>query len=227
MLVASLFALGAGAALLPKILPNSRDGLAALAGLCALSSLAYFFLPWSMPVSEGWPTVLRALLLVGPALFAFGAWAPVLHRALAGDSARRLGGLLAFEAYGALVGLPFVHFSLLPWLGLGRALLVIFGVVVIALVVGYGFVTARRIERSRGALRGRGLALIVAWVPILFAADAAILATPTAFDVRHSRVSFIGWIVVLLVADVLFLVRRQRRQRRAARRGNHPHRNWG
>ena len=127
VLVSSLLALSAGAALLPRLIPNSRQGIALLAGLSALSSLSYFLLPWWMPLVEEGPLILRALALVGPALFAFGAWAPVLHRALEGDSARRLGGLLGWEALGALVGLPLVHFVLLPWIGLGASLLALFG----------------------------------------------------------------------------------------------------
>jgi len=64
----------------------------------------------------------QALLLVGPALLPFGAVVPVVHRVVAGESGRRLGALLLHEAWGALLGVPLVHFFLVPRFGLAGAL---------------------------------------------------------------------------------------------------------
>jgi spermidine synthase len=114
ILVASLAALGLGALVLPRLLPRGSWGPVVLGGLCCLSPLAYACLPELLGRAQGWPPTLRALLIVGPVLLPFGAWVPLLHRALAGESARRLGRLLAFEALGALVGLPLVHLLVFP-----------------------------------------------------------------------------------------------------------------
>lgn len=164
VLVASLLALAIGAALLPRVLPNTVGGVGALGALCALGSLWPFFLPEVLGGLEEAPLLLRAFVLIGPAVFAFGAWPPVLHRALEGDSARRLGWLLGWEALGALVGLPLVHFVLLPALGLGGALLALFGLATLAL--------ALRAPRAPAAVAALGFGLACLARPLVGAQPA-------------------------------------------------------
>jgi spermidine synthase len=177
VLVGSLLALGVGAVLVPRLIPNSRAGIAALAVLSALSSLSYFLLPLWMPSVQRETLLLRGVLLVGPALLVFGAWVPVLHRALEGDSAHRLGGLLGWEALGALVGLPLVHFVLLPRVGLGGSLLTLFGLTCLFLL--------------RRGPRFIGVAILAAvglgGVPALFGTRPVLRSPPLAnpaFEVR-------------------------------------------
>jgi len=181
ILVASLLALAVGAALLPRLLPNTRGGVAALGALCALASLWPFFLHEGLDSLGDAPLLLRAFVLIGPAVFAFGAWPPVLHRALAGDSARRLGWLLGWEALGALIGLPLVHFVLLPALGLGGALLALFGVAVVVL--------ALRPPRGAAAVAALGFGLACLARPLVGvqpALDSPPLQNP-AFTIHELR----------------------------------------
>ena len=153
VLVASLLALALGAALLPGRLPAGRAGVAWLGALSALSSLWLLFLPATLGRLAGAPLLVRALVLAGPAVLPFGAWPALLHRTLEGDPSRRLGTLLGWEALGALVGLPLVHFALLPAVGLGGSLLV--------LAAGALFLLALRPPRAAALTTALGLAL--AW----------------------------------------------------------------
>lgn len=122
VLVASLLSLSLGAAVLPKLLPRGRSAIWMLGLACVASSQLLFFLPALLEGSEERGSLWRAILLVGPALLPFGAWVPVLHRMLAGDSAQRLGKLLGWEALGVLLGLLLSHLVLMPHLGMGGAL---------------------------------------------------------------------------------------------------------
>jgi spermidine synthase len=124
VLVATMVALALGAALLPRILPKGRVGLCLLAILCAFGSLTYFFTPQLMVAVEGEPLYLRSMALIGPALLPFGAWIPMLHRSMQRTDARGLGQLLGYEAFGALIGLPLMHFFALPMWGLGPCILI-------------------------------------------------------------------------------------------------------
>lgn len=124
VLVASLAALALGAAVVPRIVPRGPGGVLATLLLAALAGA------WPLvaaPViraacGEGTCDLALALVLVGPALLPFGGLIAVLHRALPLESGERLGRLLLHEAWGALLGLPIVHFVLVPRFGLGGAL---------------------------------------------------------------------------------------------------------
>ena len=170
VLVASLVALALGAALLPRWLPRTANGLALLALSSGAGGLSFFFLPQLLGGLEGEPLALRALVLVGPALLPLGAWVPVLHRELAGESGRRLGELLAWEAAGALVGLPVVHFLLLPQVGLGGVLLGGLGVVALALAA----------LRPRALLSAAGLLAALAIASWLRGSSPVLAAPPLA-----------------------------------------------
>jgi len=123
VLLASMIALSIGAWLGPRLLGRSLESLVRLLVLCALSSLAFLFLPLLLGGSAAeLPLTARALLLVGPALLPFGALVPILHRHTAGRGAERLGRLLLFEAAGVVVGLPISHLLLVPALGVGGTL---------------------------------------------------------------------------------------------------------
>ncbi len=123
VLVATMVALSFGAGILPRLLPKGSKGLALLTLLCCCSSLSYFFLPhWMAAVAEA-PLYVRSLVLVGPALVPFGAWIPMLQGHVEGADAGTIGQLLGYEAFGALIGLPLMHFLVLPKLGMGGTLL--------------------------------------------------------------------------------------------------------
>lgn len=124
VLVASLASLALGAAVVPRIVPRGPAGVLATLLLAALAGT------WPLvaaPVirtccGEDSPDLAIALVLVGPSLLPFGGLIPVLHLALPLESGLRLGRLLLHEAWGALLGLPLVHFFLVPRFGLGGAL---------------------------------------------------------------------------------------------------------
>jgi spermidine synthase len=128
VLVATMIALSLGAAVLPRLLPKGSMGIAVLTLLCCASSLSYFFLPqWMESVAEA-PLYLRSLALVGPTLLPFGAWIPVLQARVDGADAGTLGQLLGYEAFGALLGLPLMHFLVLPTIGINGTVLAMLGV---------------------------------------------------------------------------------------------------
>jgi len=128
VLAASLVALALGAALVPRLVP--RGGAGALWVLLAGSIGSLW--PWLAPSairalgleerSRLAGAFSLALALVLPALLPFGGLLAVLHRALPLESGERLGRLFLHEASGALLGLPVIHFWLLPRVGLGGAL---------------------------------------------------------------------------------------------------------
>ncbi len=163
VLVASLLALSIGAAVLPARLPAGRAGVAALGALSALASLWLLFLPATLGRLGEAPLLLRALVLIGPAVAPLGAWPALLHRTLEGDPSRRLGALLGWEALGALVGLPLVHFVVLPALGMGGALVALAGVALLLLLA--------RPPRAAGVVLAAALAALLLARP-------APLATP-------------------------------------------------
>jgi len=123
VLCGSLAALALGAALLPRFLPHDSRAPLALLPLASLGS-AWILCPWSSTGFErGWVDSLAALVLLGPALLPLGAVIPTLHRSLSGgESGRRLGDLLLHEAWGALLGVPLLHWALLPSLGTAASL---------------------------------------------------------------------------------------------------------
>ncbi len=122
ILAASLLALAAGAALLPVVLPRGRIGVLLLFLLLPVTS-AWLVLGGPAVAEEEWGSLRLALVLVGPALFPFGAVVPVVYRASAVGRAEGgvLGALLVHEAWGALVGGPLVHWFFVPAFGLGGA----------------------------------------------------------------------------------------------------------
>jgi spermidine synthase len=123
VLCGSLAALALGAALLPRCLPADARAPLALLPLAALGS-AWILSPWSSAAfSAGWPDSLAALVLLGPALLPLGAVIPTLHRSLSkGESGRRLGDLLLYEVWGVALGVPLLHWVLLPALGTAACL---------------------------------------------------------------------------------------------------------
>jgi spermidine synthase len=126
VLTASLTALAVGA-LLASLLPRGRAGVLALIPF-AIAGTAWVAIgaPWASAHAAG-SRYGFALLLLGPALLAFGAWIPALHRASSGEVGARLGDLLLHEAWGALLGAPLVHALLVPNVGLGGALAALTG----------------------------------------------------------------------------------------------------
>ena len=144
-LAATMVALSLGAALLPAIVHRDERGpLEVLALAIALSTWPVWAAPVlerAAPLGAFW----TALALLGPALAPLGALVPVLHRALPGEGGARLGGLLAYEAVGALLAGPLVHAVLVPALGLGGAVATL-----AACGAGGALLLAR--ERPRAAL---------------------------------------------------------------------------
>ncbi len=122
VLIATMLALSAGAWIGPRLLGRGLSSLNRLGTACVLASAWYFVAPSLLEGRADLPLLLRASMLVGPALLPFGAVVPMLHRCLPGESAARLGRLLLWEAGGALVGLPLSHFLLMPSFGLNGTL---------------------------------------------------------------------------------------------------------
>ncbi|MCY2961501.1 MAG: hypothetical protein NTY35_15165 [Planctomycetota bacterium] len=121
VLAASLAALALGAAILPPILPRGARGVACGLALCALSSLWILVAHFVLPSVAEQPLWIRALVLCVPALGAFGALVPLVHRATNGESGARLGRLYLHEAWGAWIGIPLVQFVLTPHIGLAAS----------------------------------------------------------------------------------------------------------
>lgn len=135
VLVSTMVALALGAAVLPRLLPGGTRGLVLLTLLCCAASLSLFHLPSLLGAVDEAPLYLRGLLLVGPALVPFGAWIPMLQARQEVADSSSLGDLLGYEALGALVGLPLVHFLLLPNLGLGPVVLLLAGLALLPLLL--------------------------------------------------------------------------------------------
>ena len=87
-------------------------------------------------------------------------------------------------------------------------ILAAFGVAVVGAVSFLNFRAAAAIERAGGARRGRRLALFVAWLPILLAADAALLTLWLQADPDVAVPGAAASGVVLLVLNAEFLRRR-------------------
>ena len=186
VLVASLLALAAGAALLPALLPRDSRGVlgAVLLGTAgclwtvAGPGAGILDAPWERPV-------LAMLALVGPPLFALGALVPCLHRCLTGESGARLGGLLLHEVWGASIGVPLVHWWLVPNLGSGGASAALS---LVTLLVTLALVGARAGTARRWALAGLPLgAAAVAWTAL---APEPALRTPQLADPAFQRLFF-------------------------------------
>jgi spermidine synthase len=124
-IAAALLTLAVGALVVPRCVPPGARGVGAVLCLCALSS-TWFLVPRVAaavaPLAREHGRLVAALWMLGPALLPFGALVPVLHRALAGESGRRLGGLLLHEAWGAALVVPFVSWCVVPRFGLSGAL---------------------------------------------------------------------------------------------------------
>lgn len=181
VLVASMVALAVGAALLPRLLPRGRRGLALLALLSCAGSATLFFLPQTLAGSEARPLGLRSLLLVGPALLPFGAWVPLLHRELGGESGRRLGRLLGWEALGAAIGLPLSHLLLLPTLGMHGTLLA-------WMLAGAGLALVLAAGRARlVVLAGAAVVALLVWPR---AGRSPVLASPPLDRARFELLDF-------------------------------------
>ncbi len=165
VLVASLAALALGAALLAPLLPARRGSVALVLGLGLFGTLWPFVAPRALHALDDLADWQRAALIVGPALLPFGALLPVLHRLLAGESGRRLGDLLLYEALGAGIGLPLLHRACMPYLGVNGSLAVLAGLGLLAGLL----------------LRSRALALALGVASVLVAVFAA-RASPPALE---------------------------------------------
>jgi spermidine synthase len=131
VLCASLVGLCLGAALLSPVCARRRHGLTIVLLACAAGSAWPFCAGLPLGLASGAPIFVKALILCVPTLFAFGALVPVVHASARGgaDAGERLGGLLASETAGALLGIPLVHFVVVPHHGLA-------GAIAFALVLG-------------------------------------------------------------------------------------------
>ena len=175
VLIASMLALALGAWAGPRVLgpgERGRSGLV-LAGL--LGTSWWLLAPWALAQVAGAPLLVRALVLVGPTLLPFGAVVPVLHRDLQGESGARLGNLFAFEALGALVGLPISYLWLLPAVGLNGTLA---AWALVAGVTGVALGGACRGARAGIALAAGGLAGAIGWVAQPLALSSPALSNP-------------------------------------------------
>ncbi|MCP3917401.1 MAG: hypothetical protein GY711_17790 [bacterium] len=131
VLAASLLALALGAVIVPLVVPRDRRGVGWVLALAALGTLWFFLSPGLLRGIDGRAHPLGfALALLGVPLMPLGAVVPVLHRAVAGESGRRLGDLVLHEVWGAGLGVVLVHHVVVPAFGLGGALatLCLFGV---------------------------------------------------------------------------------------------------
>jgi len=125
VLTASLAGLALGAAILPAILPRGSRGVSLGLLLCALASLWILVVDRVLPGLSGQPLAVRALVLCVPAMLPFGALVPLVHRAMRGESGRRLGALYVHEVWGALLGIPLLQLVLAPRIGLAGGVAVL------------------------------------------------------------------------------------------------------
>ncbi len=175
VLAAGLVALALGAALVPLVVHRDERGvLEVLALQLGLSTWPL----WAAPVLRALLAAevsepLLALSLVGPMLVASGGLVPVLHRALPGESGRRLGGLLLHESWGALAAGPLVHWWLVPRLGLAGSIGALCAVGGAAALV-----LCRRLPRASAAV---ALLAVLCGVGASLAPEPA-LATPALAD---------------------------------------------
>lgn len=124
VLCGSLVALAFGALVLPPLCAGRRSGFFVLLALAVLGSLWPFAASAALHASRDAPLWTRALILCVPALFAFGGFVPIVHAAVddVTDAGGRLGRLLSGEVFGAVLGIPLVHWFVVPHLGLSGAL---------------------------------------------------------------------------------------------------------
>ncbi len=115
----ALGALALGAWLLPRWLPSGKSGPLVCLLLAVLAHGLWFWPSFHVGVeelyrwkSDGLGGLLGGVMLASP-LLPLGALVPTVHRALEGESGRRLGDMLLPEALGAFLVLP------LLWLGSG------------------------------------------------------------------------------------------------------------
>ncbi|MFT5052885.1 MAG: spermidine synthase [Chlamydiales bacterium] len=187
VLVASLVALAVGAAILPPLLPRDRRALLPLLGLISLASLWPFAASTALEyLDRGAAPELRALVLVGPMLLPFGAWVPVVHRAVTGESGERLGGLLLHEAWGAMAGVCLAHFVVVPLWGLGG------GVAVSLSWCALAVLALGRPSEAAGVAWGKCCALLciagVAWIAAR--AQPPVLGSPALENPAFRRLAF-------------------------------------
>jgi len=185
----ALLALALGAALLPRF--THRDARGVLEVL-ALACIASTWPLWCSPTlnwivaelqpawkaSAHWGALADLPLtfaLVVPTLAPLGAVAPVLHRAMAGESGARLGRVLGFEAFGALAAGPLLHSALVPHGGVGLALAL---APACGLLAALGF--ARQFALRRGIAAVGALALVAC--ALAWRAPQPALASPKLSD---------------------------------------------
>ena len=179
VLSASLLSLAAGAALFVWLVPRDPRGPAWILLLAVLASLWPFVGVKLVPSAA--THFVQALVLVGPSLAPLGALAPVLHRALAGESGRRLGDLLLFEALGVAFGLPLLHAWVVPGLGLGRSL---------GLLAAVGGASALILGRAGGKAAVMAATLGLAGFIASWRLPAPALASPALSNPAFERLYF-------------------------------------
>jgi spermidine synthase len=157
VLVCALAALALGAALLAPLLPARRGGIAVVLLLCVSATLWPLVAPDAVHAfADAGADWQQAAWIVLPALFPFGALLPLLHRTVTGESGRRLGDLLLYEAFGAGIGLPLLHRASMPHLGTSGSLAALAALGALA-----GLVLARR-RLALGLAAASGLAMLCA-----------------------------------------------------------------
>ncbi|MAE46816.1 MAG: hypothetical protein CMJ86_07990 [Planctomycetes bacterium] len=160
----ALGALALGAWLLPRWLPKDGRGPLWCLLLAAVAHGVWFWpefhlgtsqlYGWGAAASGGAAGLLAGVLLALP-LLPLGAVVPTVHRAMGGESGRRLGDLLLPEALGALLVLPLLWFGT-AFFGAEGLLALSAGLLCfLALMLG-----------SRGlAASAATTALVLAWLP--------------------------------------------------------------
>lgn len=184
-LAASVAGLALGAALLPPIVPRGERGILILLLLALVASAwpscAHLALAHVDPVGDPLG-LMRAGVLLVPALFPLGAFPAVLHRTLVGDGGERLGALYVHEAWGALLGLPLLHAFVLPHWGLEG---------VLAVAAPIGIIVACAYARASKAIAAACIVLSLGAGAFVLAHGPPALASPpltqTALTLRSFR----------------------------------------
>lgn len=127
VLACALFALAAGAALLPRLIPATLGGVMALTVAAAVTSAWPLFAPPALDVLADRGAFWVCATLVMPPMVPLGAFIPLLHAWHSGESGRRLGDLLRFEIVGALSVGPLLHELVLPACGVSGSIAVVIG----------------------------------------------------------------------------------------------------
>lgn len=173
VIACSLLALALGAALVPLCVPRDERGVLVVLALAAVASTWPVWAAPALEAARAHGDVATMLVLCVPTLAPLGAVLPTLHRAIAGESGARLGGLLLHEAWGALAAGPLVHWLLVPRLGVGGA---------IGALCAVGALAAVASIATRRGLAAAVAAISVALALVALNAPEPALASPKLVD---------------------------------------------